>query len=118
MLHHRGLREQRGQGLGSILSGLMRGFAPIAKLGLKAGKNFLQNPAVQNFGRQAMSIAADSAKNLAADLIEGKNSEERAKQELQNARSKIATTLRGGKKRKKHDKVMKIKKVKRYNLLR
>jgi len=117
MMFHSGIREQRGRGLGSILSGLMRGFTPIAKLGLRAGKSFLQNPSVQNFGRQALSIAADSAKNLAADLVEGKNSEERAKEELQNARSKIASTLRGGRKRKKNVKIVKLKKVKKYNLL-
>lgn len=117
MMFHSGLREQRGRGLGSILAGLMRGFAPIAKLGLRAGKSFIQNPAVQSFGKQALGIAADTARNLAADLVEGKNTEERAKEELQNARSKIASTLRGGRKRKRNVKVTKLKKVKRYNLL-
>lgn len=118
-MFHSGQREQRGRGLGSILSGLMRGFAPIAKLGLRAGKNFLQNPTVRSFGKQALSIAADTAKNMAADLVEGKNSEERAREELQNARSRIATTLRGGRKRKRNVKVKvtKHKKVKKYNLL-
>lgn len=117
MMYHSGFREQRGRGLGSILSGLMRGFAPIARLGLRAGKSFFQNPSVQNFGKQALSIAADSAKNLAADLVEGKNSEDRAKEELQKARSKIASTLRGGNKRKRNDKIKKLKKVRKYNLL-
>jgi len=117
-MYHTGLREQRGRGLGSILSGIMRGFAPIAKLGLRAGKSFLQNPTVREVGKQALGIAADSAKNLVADLVEGKNSEERAKEELQMARSKIASTLRGGRKRKKKNiKILKVRKVKRYNLL-
>jgi len=116
-MYHTGLREQRGRGIGSILSGIMRGFAPIAKLGLRAGKSLLQNPTVRNVGKQALSIAADSAKNLIADVVEGKNSEERAKEELQMARSKIASTLRGGRKRKKNIKIVKAKKVRRYNLL-
>ena len=44
MLVHRGLRTQSGRGIGSIFSALARGLAPIAKLGLRAGKSFLSNP--------------------------------------------------------------------------
>lgn len=119
MMYHSGIREQRGRGLGSILGSLMRGFAPIARLGLKAGKSFLQNPLVRQIGNQALEIAGDSAKRFAADLIEGKDVNERAKEELQNARSKIASTLRGGRKRKKHVHVNKIKKhkIRKYSLL-
>lgn len=119
MMYHRGLREQRGRGLGSILFGLMRGLAPVAKLGLKAGKSFLQDPTVQKFGRQALGIASETAKNLAADLLEGTSSNERAKAELQNARKKLATTLRGGRKRKKQApmRIYNHKKARKYSLL-
>lgn len=109
------MRVQRGRGLGSILSGLWRGFAPVARLGLKAGKNLLQSPLARKIGTAAIDIAKDSARNLAADLIEGNDINQRAQEELQNARSKIATTLRGGRKRKKHSLSPAANKKKKYS---
>lgn len=102
MLIHRGPRSMRGRGIGSIFSALARGLAPVAKLGLKAGKSFFSNPFVKKIGNSALDLAKQSAVNLTADLIEGKNMDESAQKELDNARQKIASTLRGGKKRKKH----------------
>jgi hypothetical protein len=57
MLVHRGLRTQSGRGIGSIFSALARGLAPIAKLGLRAGKSFLSNPFVQKVGKSALDLA-------------------------------------------------------------
>lgn len=121
-MYHSGMRVQRGRGLGSILGGLWRGLAPVARLGLKAGKNLLQSPIARKIGTAAIDIAKDSARNLAADLIEGNDVNQRAQEELQNARSKIASTLRGGRKRKKHlnSNVQNKKKKytnKKYNIL-
>lgn len=125
MLIHRGPRSMRGRGIGSIFSALARGLAPVAKLGLKAGKSFFSNPFVKKIGSSALDIAKQSAVNLTADLMEGKNMNESAQKELDNARQKIASTLRGGQKRKKHvshkqhkqPKKKKSKKSLQYSLL-
>jgi hypothetical protein len=121
MLVHRGPRSQSGRGIGSIFSALARGLAPIAKLGLRAGKSFLSNPLVRKVGQSALDVAKQSAINLSADLLEGKKMDESAQRELDNARQKIASTLRGGRKRKKHN-IAKQKPAKRqrkitYSLL-
>ena len=121
MNYHHGPRFQRGRGLGSIFAALARGIAPIARLGLKAGRSLFSNPFVKKLGQSALDIAKQSAVNLSADLIEGNDMKQSANNELANARSKIASTLRGGKKRKKHIKNSKIVKKKpknyKYSLL-
>lgn len=120
MNYHVGPRYQRGRGLGSIFGALFRGLAPIAKLGLRAGKSFIANPAVRQFGQSALNMARESAKNIALDVLEGRNVKDSAQEELEKARSKIASTLRGGRKRKNHHKKPygPIKKRKlTYNLL-
>jgi hypothetical protein len=104
MDYHQGPRFQRGRGLGSIFAALARGIAPIARLGLRAGRSLINSPLAKKLGQSALDIAKQSAINLSADLIEGKDASETAQNELNNARSKIASTLRGGKKRKKHQK--------------
>lgn len=38
MNFHAGARYQRGRGLGALFGGLLRGFAPLAKMGFNAGK--------------------------------------------------------------------------------
>jgi hypothetical protein len=53
MNYHQGPRFQRGRGLGSIFSALARGLAPIARLGLRAGKSFISNPFVRKLGQSA-----------------------------------------------------------------
>ena len=120
MNYHQGPRLQRGRGLGSIFAALARGIAPIARLGLQAGKKLMSSPLARKLGQSALDIAKQSAINLSADLIEGKDTSATAQNELNNARSKIASTLRGGKKRKKHQKLkFKNKKNKsvKYSLL-
>ena len=122
MNYHYGPRRQSGRGLGSIFAALARGLAPIARLGLNAGKKIIASPLMRNLGKTALDIAKQSAVTMAADLVEGKNMKESAQNELDNARSKIAQTLRGGKKRKKHmskQKQIKTKKRKsiKYSLL-
>lgn len=119
MLVHRGMRTQSGRGIGSIFSALFRGLAPIAKLGLRAGKSLMSSPIVKKVGQSALDVAKQSAVNLTADLIQGNNMEESAQKELNNARQKIASTLRGGRKRKKHNspKAASRKKNMRYSLI-
>jgi hypothetical protein len=104
MNYHSGLRFQRGRGLGAIFGGLMRGFAPLARLGLNAGKRLLQSDVVKNIGSTLAETGRQAVTNIAADLLEGKNVGQTAQEELDNARRKIASTLRGSGYRKKRKK--------------
>jgi len=122
MNYHSGARLQRGRGLGSLFSGLFRGFAPIARMGLQAGKKLLTSDFVKNIGRSALEGGKTILKDVAADLIEGNNVEENAQKNLQEARKKIAGTIRGSgiKRKRKHSLKVKFepknKRSKNYNL--
>jgi hypothetical protein len=95
MNYHVGLRQQRGRGIGSIFSGLIRGFAPIARKGLQFGKQILGSSLVKNIANSALESGKKAAINIAADLLEGKNVKNTAQKELDEAKNKIASTLRG-----------------------
>ena len=99
MIYHSGPRIQRGRGLGSILRGLFKSFAPVAKLGMSYGKKLISSPLAQKLGSTALDAAKKSAANIAADVIAGNNLKESAQRELQDAKEKIASTLRAGRKR-------------------
>lgn len=109
MIYHAGPRVQRGRGLGSILSGLFRSFAPVAKLGLNLGRKLISNPLAQKVGSAAMEAAKKSAVNIAADALSGRSIKESAQKELRDAKEKIATTLRAGRKRRKPETVKRLK---------
>jgi hypothetical protein len=81
------------------LSGLFRSFAPVAKLGLNFGKKLISSPLAQKVGSAAMEAAKKSAVNIAADVMSGHNVKESAQRELRDAKEKIATTLRAGRKK-------------------
>jgi len=104
MNYHSGLRYQRGRGLGALFGGLLRGFAPLARLGLNAGKRLLQSDLVKNIGSTLAETGKQAVTNIAADLLEGRNVGESAQSELDNARKKIASTLRGSGYRRKRKK--------------
>lgn len=104
MNYHSGLRFQRGRGLGAIFGGLMRGFAPLARLGLNAGKRFLQSDLAKNIGSTLADTGRKAVINIASDLLEGKNVAQTAQEELDEARKKIASTLRGSGYRKRRKK--------------
>ena len=95
MNFHSGLRYQRGRGFGSLFSGLLRGFAPLARLGFSAGKKLLSSDLVKNVTSSALDSGKQALKNITADLLEGKDIAHSAKQELFDAKKKIAGTLRG-----------------------
>ena len=121
MSYHMGLRQQRGRGLGSIFAGLIRGFAPLARKGLQFGKQILGSSLVKNVANTALESGKKAAINLAADLLEGKNIKNTAQNELDEAKNKIASTLRGQgprkRKRKLNKKTTVNKKTKKnYNL--
>jgi len=104
MNYHSGLRFQRGRGLGALFGGLMRGFAPLARLGLSAGKRFFQSDLAKNIGSTLVDSGRKAVTNIAADLLEGRNITQTAQDELEEAKRKIASTLRGSGYRKKRKK--------------
>lgn len=124
MNYHVGTRFQRGKGLGAIFSGLMRGFAPIARKGLEIGKKVLNSSIVKKVANTALESGKKAALNLAADLLEGKDLKTSAENELNEAKNKIAGTLRGqgsrkrkrNCKRNKNKNTKKSKRSKKYHL--
>lgn len=121
-MFHTGLRHQRGLGLGNLFSSLFRSLKPLAKMGLTAGKKFLSSDLAKQIGSTALDMGKTAATNLAVDLLEGKKFSDSAKEQLDEAKSKISAALKGsGRKRKKKPKVGETdlipnKKLK-YNLL-
>jgi len=126
MNFHTGARYQRGRGLGAIFGGLMRGFTPLLSRGLAFGKKVLQSDLAKSIGNTLLESGTHAAKSLTADLLEGNDVAATAQDELNAAKKKIASTLRGsgsGKKRKKscQTKICAVKKRKSrkttFNLL-
>jgi len=118
MIVHRGERFQAGRGIGSLFSGLLRGLKPLVSMGLSTGKKILGSQLVRDIGSTALEMGKDTLKNVAADLIEGKDVHETLNKELNNAKSQIASTIRGSgiRKRKKPCKTLTVSKRK-FNLL-
>lgn len=117
---HSGVRYQQGRGLGSIFGSIFRGLKPLAKMGLAAGKRFFKSDFAKNLGSTALDIGKSAATNIAVDLLEGKKLKDSAQEQLDEAKSKIASTLKGSgsKKRKKRSKGDEVdKKLKKYCLL-
>lgn len=119
MLVHRGERYQVGRGIGSLFSGLFRGLKPLLSMGLATGKRLLTSDFARKIGSTALDIGKEAAKNVAVDLLEGRNVKESLDKELESAKSQIATKLKGGgrkRRRKSCAKILSHKKIK-YNLL-
>ena len=87
MNYHTGPRFQRGHGIGSLLSGLFRGFAPVFK-------SVVKSPILKKVGKQALNFGRDTAMDIAADIIEGKNPADTANERLSLARKSVAQSLR------------------------
>lgn len=101
MYYHQGVDFQRGRGFGSLFSGLFRSLVPIAKAGANLGKRVLRSDFVKNLSSQALDVGKDMVKNIAADVLSGKNFSEAADQELNVAKKKVGEAIRGsGRKRK------------------
>jgi hypothetical protein len=113
MNYHSGMRFQRGRGLGSIFSGLMRGFAPLARMGLNAGKRFIQSDLVKGIANTALDHGKKAVLGMAADLVEGKNVKDAAQAQLNEAKKDIATQLRGGGRKRKKKSVKNIRNLKK-----
>jgi len=119
MLLHTGQRFQTGRGIGSFFSGVFRSLKPLASMGLKAAKNVLTSDVAKQIGSTALDIGTSTLKNVAADIIEGKNPEQSFNKGLEEAKSDISNRIRGsGKKRKKkHCKASVVVKKTKFNLL-
>ncbi len=96
LTYHTGLRFQQGRGFGSIFGAILRGLKPIARLGLNAGKRFIKSDFAKNLATTAMDMGKTAATNIAVDLLEGKKFSDSAQEQIEDAKSKIATTLKGG----------------------
>jgi hypothetical protein len=94
------------------LSGLFHSFAPVARLGLNLGKKLISSPLAQKVGSAAMEAAKKTAVNIAADAMSGHNVRESAQRELRDAKEKIATTLRAGRKKRLNEASKRLKKKK------
>jgi len=120
LTYHSGLHFQQGRGFGSFFGSILRGLKPIAKMGLNAGKKFFTSDFAKKLGKTALDVGKSAATNIAVDLLEGKNLKDSAQEQLEDAKNKIATTLKGGgcSKKRKKKLILDInpKKIK-YNLL-
>jgi hypothetical protein len=129
---HSGVRFQQGRGIGSIFGAIFRGLKPLAKMGLAAGKKFIKSDFAKKLGNTALDLGKTAATNIAVDLLEGKKFSDSAQEQLDEAKSKIASKLKGGcaarkrKKKKKQStaglldenkKEIKSSKRKKYSLL-
>ena len=119
--YHTGLRFQQGRGFGSIFGSILRSLKPIARMGLNVGKRFLKSDFAKNLGNTALDIGKSAATNIAVDMLEGKKFTDSAQEQIDEAKQKIASTLKGGcsRKRKKKKEILIIipKKQLKYSLL-
>ena len=119
--YHTGLRFQQGRGFGSIFGSILRSLKPIARMGLNVGKRFLKSDFAKNLGNTALDIGKSAATNIAVDMLEGKKFTDSAQEQIDEAKQKIASTLKGGcsRKRKKKKEILNIipKKQLKYSLL-
>ena len=104
MLIHRGDRFQSGRGFGGFFSGLFRSLKPLFSMGLSAGKRILTSDTAKAIGRSALDIGKEAAKNVAVDVLTGKNIKESVDKELETAKQTIAQKIRGSGRKRKHTK--------------
>ena len=113
---HEGVRLQRGRGIGSIFGSLFRWLRPLASMGLSVGKKALSSDLAKKLGTTALDIGKSAAKNIAVDLLEGKALKETTGEQISEAKKAIASTLKGGGKRKRKKSCKPCKRAK-YSLL-
>lgn len=93
--YHSGVRFQQGRGLGSLFGSIFRGLKPLAKMGLSVGKRFIKSDFAKSLANTALDIGKSAATNIAVDMLEGKTFKDTAQEQLDEAKSKIAATLKG-----------------------
>jgi hypothetical protein len=102
MYYHTGLRYQRGAGFASLFSGLFKMLKPLASMGLKAGKQFIGSNFAKKAGSAMLDIGKKAAENMIVDVLEGANVKDSAIKQLDEAKTKIATAIKGGGRKRKH----------------
>lgn len=122
MNYHSGYRYQRGKGIGSIFSGFLKTLRPLFFKTLNVGKKLLTSDAAKKFGSQMLDIGKTTAQDVLVDVLEGKNFSDASAEKLEEAKAKIAKTLKGGgsgslRKRKKLKTSKTNSKKVKYNLL-
>ena len=117
MIVHRGDRFQRGRGFGSFFSSIFRTLKPLVSMGLSTGKRILTSDAAKSIGRTALDIGKDAAKNIAKDVLTGKNIKESVNKELEVVKDKIASKISGsGSRKRKRLAITNHKLNKKYSL--
>ena len=85
---------QRGEGFGSLFSAISKLAKRVIPGVSKIAKKVWKSDVVQKGSKDLLNHGMDVAANIASDLIEGKDASETAKAGLQEARQKIAQTIR------------------------
>jgi hypothetical protein len=101
MRFHKGERFQSGRGIGALFSGFFRTLKPLLSTGFNIGKKIITSDAAKKIGSEALDILKPAAKNLAVDLLEGKDMGESLNKELAGAKAKIAAKIQGSGRRRK-----------------
>lgn len=83
---YKGVYLQRGNGIGSVLSGLFRVLVPFIKTG---ATSIAGSAPVQRAVKSAKKSAIKVAGNAAGELLSGRNPREKAKIDLKRAQSDI-----------------------------
>ena len=87
-----GVYHQKGNGVGSVLSGLFRLLTPFIKRGAKAA---LRSQPVRRALQSAKKSAIKTATVAASDLIAGKNIKQNAQLNLKQAQRNIEKAITG-----------------------
>lgn len=91
MNYHRGPYIQRGSGFGSILGGLFKAALPVLS---SVGKGILGSPVTKRLISSGKQAAIDTGVNILSDAIEGRNLRESLQENIGEARSRVAESLR------------------------
>ena len=100
--------SQRGEGIASFFTGLFKKAIPFAS---KAIKSLASSNIVKDTTKQLTKHAKSSIGDIVADVIQGKDPINSAKENLQKARQEIAQTIRTNTRSKNENKRMKRKKL-------
>ncbi len=92
--HHRSVRYQRGSGIFSAISSLFGRLLPFASRAATRGASIATKIAKSTAGKKIGNIAADTATQIAADAIQGKDIKEAAGERLNTARGEVAQAIR------------------------
>jgi len=86
-------------------------------MGISAGKKLLTSDAAKKLGTTALDIGKEATKNVIVDMLEGKDVKETLNKELESAKSKIASTIKGSGRKRARKRCIKPAKKGRYSLL-